>query len=83
VTKFIEPLGRLVKFIKQQNATAGIQFGHSGRKARATRPWEGDKPLERMPEIEELLASSNHEAGGVCCVRDRLLPLPSFLDGAR
>ena len=32
---FVEPLGRLVKFIKQQNAVAGIQLGHSGRKARA------------------------------------------------
>jgi 2,4-dienoyl-CoA reductase-like NADH-dependent reductase (Old Yellow Enzyme family) len=25
-------------FIKQQNAVAGVQLGHSGRKARATRP---------------------------------------------
>src|SRR3954467_9800058 len=40
--KFVEPLGRLAKFIKQQNSVAGIQLGHSGRKARATRPWEGD-----------------------------------------
>ena len=47
--KFVEPLGRLVAFIKQQNAVAGIQLGHSGRKARATRPWEGDRPLERTP----------------------------------
>ena len=47
--KFIEPLGRLVKFIKQQNAAVGIQLGHSGRKARATRPWEGDRPLQRTP----------------------------------
>jgi 2,4-dienoyl-CoA reductase-like NADH-dependent reductase (Old Yellow Enzyme family) len=51
--KFIEPLGRLVKFIKQQNAAAGIQLGHSGRKARATRPWEGDRPLQRTPEIDD------------------------------
>ena len=36
---FVEPLGRLVKFIKQQNSVAGIQLGHSGRKARARRPW--------------------------------------------
>ena len=43
--KFIEPLSRLVKFIKQQHSVPGIQLGHSGRKARATRPWEGDKPL--------------------------------------
>jgi 2,4-dienoyl-CoA reductase-like NADH-dependent reductase (Old Yellow Enzyme family) len=35
--KFVEPLSRLVKFIKQQNSVAGIQLGHSGRKARARR----------------------------------------------
>ncbi|WP_035691800.1 NADH:flavin oxidoreductase/NADH oxidase [Bradyrhizobium elkanii] len=51
--KFIAPLNRLVTFIKQQNALAGIQLGHSGRKARATRPWEGDGPLQRSPEIED------------------------------
>jgi 2,4-dienoyl-CoA reductase-like NADH-dependent reductase (Old Yellow Enzyme family) len=51
--KFVEPLARLVKFIKQQNAVAGIQLGHSGRKARATRPWEGDRPLQRTPEIDD------------------------------
>ena len=50
---FVEPLGRLVKFIKQQNSVAGIQLGHSGRKARATRPWEGDRPLQRTPDIED------------------------------
>ncbi len=51
--KFVEPLGRLVKFIKQQNSVAGIQLGHSGRKARATRPWEGDRPLQRTPDIDD------------------------------
>ena len=51
--KFVEPLGRLVKFIKQQNSVAGIQLGHSGRKARASRPWEGDRPLQRTPEIDD------------------------------
>jgi 2,4-dienoyl-CoA reductase-like NADH-dependent reductase (Old Yellow Enzyme family) len=50
---FVEPLGRLVKFIKQQNAVAGIQLGHSGRKARASRPWEGGGPLQRSPEIDD------------------------------
>jgi 2,4-dienoyl-CoA reductase-like NADH-dependent reductase (Old Yellow Enzyme family) len=48
---FVEPLQRIVKFIKQQNAVAGIQLGHSGRKARARRPWEGDGPLPRTDEI--------------------------------
>src|SRR5258707_4936359 len=51
--QFIEPLSRLVKFIKQQNSLAGIQLGHSGRKARATRPWEGDRPLQRTPDIDD------------------------------
>jgi 2,4-dienoyl-CoA reductase-like NADH-dependent reductase (Old Yellow Enzyme family) len=50
---FVEPFSRLVKFIKQQNSVAGIQLGHSGRKARATRPWEGDRPLQRTPDIED------------------------------
>ena len=50
---FVEPLARLVKFIKQQNSVAGIQLGHSGRKARANRPWEGDGPLQRTPEIDD------------------------------
>jgi 2,4-dienoyl-CoA reductase-like NADH-dependent reductase (Old Yellow Enzyme family) len=50
---FIEPLSRLVKFIKQQNTVAGIQLGHSGRKARANRPWEGDGPLQRTPDIDD------------------------------
>ena len=50
---FVEPLKRLAKFIKGQNAAAGIQLGHSGRKARANRPWEGDGPLKRTAEIDD------------------------------
>src|ERR1700743_826147 len=38
--KFIEPLSRLVTFIKEQGSGPGIQLGHSGRQARANRPWE-------------------------------------------
>src|SRR6201991_2956497 len=51
--KFVEPLTRPVTFIKQQNSTAGIQLGHSGRKARASRPWEGDRPLARTSDIDD------------------------------
>jgi 2,4-dienoyl-CoA reductase-like NADH-dependent reductase (Old Yellow Enzyme family) len=43
--KFIPALARCAAFIKAHNAVAGIQFGHSGRKARLGRPWEGGKPL--------------------------------------
>ncbi len=50
---FIEPLRRLTTFIRQQGAVPGIQLGHSGRKARASRPWEGDRSLERSPEIAD------------------------------
>ena len=50
---FIAPLERLVKFIRAQGAVAGIQLGHSGRKARANRPWEGDGPLKRTADIDD------------------------------
>jgi 2,4-dienoyl-CoA reductase-like NADH-dependent reductase (Old Yellow Enzyme family) len=48
---FVQPLSRLVKFIREQGAAAGIQIGHSGRKARARRPWEGDGQLQRTADI--------------------------------
>jgi 2,4-dienoyl-CoA reductase-like NADH-dependent reductase (Old Yellow Enzyme family) len=50
---FVVPLKRLANFIRDQNAVPGIQLGHSGRKARAFRPWEGGGPLQRTPEIED------------------------------
>src|SRR4051794_26988379 len=49
---FVGPLERLGKFLKRQNSAAGIPLGHAGRKARATRPWEGDGPLQRTPDID-------------------------------
>src|ERR1700742_4773924 len=50
---FIAPLRRIADLIKAQNAVAGIQLGHSGRKARARRPWEGGGPLARTPDIDD------------------------------
>ena len=38
---FIPGFARCATFIKQQGAVAAIQLGHSGRKARLSRPWEG------------------------------------------
>ncbi len=50
--KFVPALARCAAFIKKHGAVAGIQLGHSGRKARLTRPWEGGKPLQgNEPEI--------------------------------
>src|SRR5256885_16994021 len=50
---FIPGLKRCVDFIRQHNAVPGIQLGHSGRKARRFRPWEGGAPLEPTPEIDD------------------------------
>lgn len=35
----------IVRFIKGQGATAGIQIGHAGRKASTARIWDGGAPL--------------------------------------
>src|SRR5829696_3125249 len=50
---FIPGLARCVAFIRAHGAVPGIQLGHSGRKARRFRPWEGGGPLSRTPEIED------------------------------
>ena len=44
---FVPQLARIVDFVHQCGAAAGIQLGHSGRKARIQRPWEGGRPLTR------------------------------------
>ncbi len=43
--KHIEPVARINRFIKQHGAVLGIQIAHAGRKASASRPWEGDHHL--------------------------------------
>jgi 2,4-dienoyl-CoA reductase-like NADH-dependent reductase (Old Yellow Enzyme family) len=37
----IEPLARIVDFIREQGGVTGMQLAHSGRKASTYRPWEG------------------------------------------
>lgn len=50
--QFIPALARCAAFIKAHGAVAGLQLGHSGRKARLSRPWEGGKPLAGTePEV--------------------------------
>ncbi len=41
----VEPLARVVRFVREQGAVAGIQLAHAGRKASLARPWEGGAPL--------------------------------------
>ena len=60
---FVPGLRRCVDFIRLHNSVPGIQLGHSGRKARRFRPWEGGAPLKPSPEIDdwdqwELVSSS-------------------------
>jgi len=43
--KHIEPIARINRFMKQHGAVPGIQLAHAGRKASASRPWEGDHHL--------------------------------------
>ncbi|MDO9712966.1 NADH:flavin oxidoreductase/NADH oxidase [Paracraurococcus lichenis] len=50
----IPGLARCVRFIRQHRAVPGIQLGHSGRKARRFRPWEGGAPLTRQAVVEAL-----------------------------
>ncbi|MGE0226207.1 MAG: NADH:flavin oxidoreductase/NADH oxidase [Acetobacteraceae bacterium] len=50
--EFIPGLTRLTGFIRAQGAVPAIQIGHSGRKARLTRPWEGQQP--QTPDHPEM-----------------------------
>ena len=48
-------LRRCTDFIRAHGSVPGIQIGHSGRKSRRFRPWEGGRPLLRTPETENLI----------------------------
>ena len=50
---FIPGMKRLADFIRAHGAVPAIQLGHSGRKARRARPWEGGTPLERSDAITD------------------------------
>jgi 2,4-dienoyl-CoA reductase (NADPH2) len=41
----VEPLARIVRFLRQQGTIAGIQLAHAGRKASCNVPWQGGTPL--------------------------------------
>ena len=63
----IEPLARVVRFLKQYGSVPAIQIAHAGRKAGTARPWDGGKPL-------------SDEAGGWDIVGPSAIP---FDDGFR
>ena len=37
----VEPLARIVRFVRGQGSRAGMQLAHAGRKASTYRPWDG------------------------------------------
>ncbi len=41
----VEPFARINRFMKNHGAVAGIQLAHAGRKASASKPWEGDSHI--------------------------------------
>ena len=74
---FIPNLARCAAFIRAHGAVPGIQLGHSGRKARLTRPWEGGKPLRGdEPEIFDW-------AGWELVAPERRAPYRQIADAAR
>ncbi len=42
----VEPLNRIVGFLKQHGAVPAIQLAHAGRKASMQRPWHGNGPMD-------------------------------------
>ena len=52
-TTIIPQFRRLADFIRQQGSVPALQIGHSGRKARRFRPWEGGQPLEPTSEVDD------------------------------
>jgi len=54
----IEFLKRITSFIQMQNAVAGIQLAHAGRKASHHRPWEGSATLNKNENPWTTLAPS-------------------------
>ncbi len=49
---FVPSLKRIADLIRSQGAVPGIQFGHSGRKARQSLPWEGRAPMDFCPGVD-------------------------------
>jgi 2,4-dienoyl-CoA reductase-like NADH-dependent reductase (Old Yellow Enzyme family) len=56
--KHIEPIARINRFIKQHGSVPGIQIAHAGRKASASRPWEGDRHLSNSEGGWDTIAPS-------------------------
>ena len=54
--KFVGPLQQIAGVIRANGGVPGIQLGHTGRKGKACRPWEGDGTLsaEELRNVEDV-----------------------------
>ena len=60
----VDPFARINRFLKQQGAVPGIQLAHAGRKASASKPWEGNKHIETEKGGWDIIAPSAVPFGG-------------------
>jgi 2,4-dienoyl-CoA reductase-like NADH-dependent reductase (Old Yellow Enzyme family) len=60
----VQPFARISRFLKQHGAVPGIQLAHAGRKASASKPWEGNKHIEPDQGGWDIIAPSAVPFGG-------------------
>ena len=60
----VEPFARISRFLKQHGAVPGIQLAHAGRKASASKPWEGNHHIETGKGGWDIIAPSPVPFGG-------------------
>ncbi len=70
----VEPFAKIARFLKAHGAVAGIQLAHAGRKASASKPWEGDRHLANDEGGWDTIAPSPIAFGA------KLTKLPQAMD---
>lgn len=60
----VAAFARISRFLKQHGSVPGIQLAHAGRKASASRPWEGNKHLQTAQGGWDIIAPSAEAFGG-------------------
>lgn len=60
----VEPFARIAGFVKQHGAVPGMQLAHAGRKASASKPWEGNKHIDSDKGGWDVIAPSAVAFGG-------------------
>jgi len=60
----VRPLARIADFLKRHGSVPGIQIAHAGRKASASKPWEGDHHIDISEGGWDTIAPSAAAFGG-------------------